>query len=365
MRAAVYHGTRDVRVEDVPAPGAPGQGELLLEVARCGICGTDVAEFLAGPHLIPQRPHPATGRALPLTIGHEFTGRVLAAGPGAAGFRAGDRVASSAVVTCGECRPCRRGRPNLCERYHALGLQGDGGLAEQVLVPARSCVPVAPGCSDDNAALAQPLAIALHAFRQTPRRPDGAMLLLGAGGIGALYLAVAKSRGCRVLVADPDPVALERARALGADATLDLRSEPLAQGLVRWAGEDSVATIVECSGRAESLAAAAPLVEPGGALVLVGHQRGAVALDLLSLTVREVTVATSQALVNEVDLPAAAELLAGQDLAPLLVDRVIPLEGVVPDGLLAFARGEVHGKVLIDPGRPHGEPPAGRGEWRA
>jgi len=349
MRAAVYHWREDVRIDDVPVPLGPGPGELLLEVLRCGICGTDVAEFQTGPHLIPRTPHPVTGRAVPLTIGHEFTGRVAAVGPGVQGYAAGDRAASSAVVPCGECRFCRRGQSNLCERYHALGLQADGGLAEFVRVPAASCAQVADGCSDENAALTQPLAVAMHAFHQTPHRSGEAMLVLGAGGIGSLYLAVAKSRGRTVYVADIDPLALRRSEALGADGVIDLRQEGLGDGLRRRTGEGTVATLVECSGRDDALAAAATLVQRGGTLMLVGLQTRTVALDLHALVVNEVTVATSQALVNAVDLPAAAGLLAERDLAPMLVDRVIALEDLVGGGLVASAKGEVHGKVLIDP----------------
>ena len=347
MRAAVYHGREDVRIEQVAAPQPPGEGELLIEVSRCGICGTDVAEYLKGPHLIPRTPHAVTGRALPLTMGHEFAGRVVAAGPGTGTFAPGDRVASSAVVTCGRCRYCLRGQSNLCTRYHALGLQGDGGLAEFVRVPAASCVAMGPDCSDDNAALTQPLAIAMHAFRQTPHRAGEPMLVLGAGGIGSLYIAVARSHGVRVIAADVDAAALSRAEDLGADRVVDLRAEGLADGVRRIAGEASIATVVECSGREAALLAAAPLVQRGGTLMLVGLQTSPVALDLHSLVVQEVALATSQALVNDVDLPAAARLLAERDLAPLLVDRVIPLEDLVPAGLAASAAGEVHGKVLI------------------
>ncbi len=347
MKAAVYHGREDVRIGDIHAPREPGAGQLLVSVARCGICGTDVAEYLTGPHLIPRAPHPASGRSVPLTIGHEFTGRVVAVGPGVEGFAPGDRVASSAVVPCGKCRFCRRGQTNLCEGYHALGLQADGGLAELVLVPQGSCALIGDGCTDDNAALTQPLAVAMHAFHQTPHRSGEPMLLLGAGGIGSLYLAVAKSRGQTVYVADPDPVALGRAEALGADGVADLRNEELAGALRRLTGEPSAATVVECSGREDALKAAVPLVERGGTLMLVGLQTRPATLDLHRLVVDEITVATSQALINAVDLPEAARLLSERELAPWIVDRVIPLADLVKDGLVASAKGEVHGKVLV------------------
>src|SRR4051794_9130944 len=120
MRAAVYHGPGDVRIEARRDPPAPGGGELLLDVLRASICGTDAAEYDHGPVLAEP----------PLVLGHELVGRVVAVGPGVGGIAAGDRVVTGAGVSCGTCARCTEGRTNLCERYFTLGLQADGGLAE-------------------------------------------------------------------------------------------------------------------------------------------------------------------------------------------------------------------------------------------
>ena len=129
MRAAVYHGRGDVRVQDVPVP-AISEDEILLEVTAVGICGTDAHEYAHGPTMFPiDAPHPVTGHSGPMIPGHEFAGRVAALGAGVDGLGVGDRVATGAGISCGECFPCRRGRSNLCRRYATLGLQRNGGLA--------------------------------------------------------------------------------------------------------------------------------------------------------------------------------------------------------------------------------------------
>ena len=144
MKAAVYHGPKDIRIESVPDPGRPGATEVVLEVVRAAICGTDSAEWDHGPLLA--RP--------PVVLGHEFVGRVIALGDQVQDRTIGDRVVSGAGVSCGTCEWCRAGRTNLCARYHTLGLHVNGGLAEFVTTPAAICRPVPDTIGDSAAAMA-------------------------------------------------------------------------------------------------------------------------------------------------------------------------------------------------------------------
>src|SRR6266851_4242946 len=172
MKAAVYHGRRDVRIEERPVPTGPGRGEVVLEVLMAGICGTDAGEFAHGPLLIPlDAQHPANGHCGPVILGHEFVGRIVAMGPEVEGLAVGQRVVPGAAWWCGQCRWCLEGRSNLCAQYFVLGLHADGGLAELAKVPARMCYMVPTRCSDESAAMAQPLAIALHAVHQSGVQP--------------------------------------------------------------------------------------------------------------------------------------------------------------------------------------------------
>ena len=143
MQAALWHARDDVRVEEVPEPGAPGPGEVIIRVGACGICGTDLEEYRAGPLFIPVgRPNSLTGRQAPIILGHEFAGEVVEVGRGVTEFRPGDRVAPDVLLYCGTCYWCRRHQVMLCEKMAALGLSGDGGLAEYCRAPAAMCRPV-------------------------------------------------------------------------------------------------------------------------------------------------------------------------------------------------------------------------------
>jgi threonine dehydrogenase-like Zn-dependent dehydrogenase len=145
MRAAVYHGQRQISVEDVPEPRVQ-PGTVKVAVDWCGICGTDLHEYLEGPIFVPpaDSPHPITGESLPLTMGHEFAGRVSEVGEGVRGFGEGDPVAVEPVINCGQCPECRRGDHHLCRKLGFVGLSGwGGGFSEFVVVPERLAYPLA------------------------------------------------------------------------------------------------------------------------------------------------------------------------------------------------------------------------------
>src|SRR5258707_10443325 len=195
MRAAVFHGAGDVRIEAVAAPGEPGPGEVLIAPSMAAICGTDASEFSHGPHMIPLHTrHPGSGHVGPLVLGHEFVGRVEAVGDGVRSVTVGDRVVSGAGVSCGECAWCRAGRTNLCASYYTLGLSAPGGLAEQVMSPASICVPVPDAVADEGAAMAQPLAVGIHALDRGGVGPGQTVAVLGVGGIGAFIVGAASTR---------------------------------------------------------------------------------------------------------------------------------------------------------------------------
>src|SRR6266545_4086845 len=208
VRAAVFHGPRDVRVENVPDPAAPAADEVVLEVIRAAICGTDASEWDHGPVLC--RPG--------VVLGHEFVGRVVDLGNGVTDLREGDRVVSGAGISCGCCPWCLRSRTNLCAEYRTLGLQVDGGLAEYVTSPAAICRRVPDGCDDDAAAMTQPLAVALHALSRVAQAPDETVAVIGAGGIGSFIIAGASRRAAegRVVAIDIDAERLATASDLGA-----------------------------------------------------------------------------------------------------------------------------------------------------
>src|SRR5260221_6426662 len=339
MKAAVYHGRRDVRIEDRPDPTGPGKGEVLLEVLMGGICGTDAGEFEHGPLLIPlDARHPASGHGGPVILGHEFVGRIAAVGPEVEGLMVGQRVVPGAAWWCRQCRWCAEGRSNLCAQYFVFGLHADGGLAVLAKVPARMCHVVPTRCSDESAAMAQPLAIALHALRSSGVKPGQVLVLIGVGGIGSLILAAAQAQGISpILALDVDEQRLERAARLGAAFLVNTRREDPAHAMRRLSGSVGADVVIEASGAPPAPEQALTLVRRGGRVLLVGLQEAPCALDLRAMVLREIELLCSNGHVCDVDLPAALTLLATTDLARKVVDQVIALDALVEDGLLPLA----------------------------
>jgi (R,R)-butanediol dehydrogenase/meso-butanediol dehydrogenase/diacetyl reductase len=349
MRAVVFHGREDVRFEEVAPPSAPPPGSVLLDVTMASICGTDAAEFAHGPLLIPlHAPHGGSGRGGPTVLGHEFTGRVAGVGAGVEDLAPGARVVCGAGVSCGHCAWCRAGRTNLCERYYTLGLHADGGLADQVVVPAAICVGVPDACSDQSAALAQPLAVAFHAADRARIAAGETVAIVGVGGIGGFVVASARARGAAlVLAVDVDAARLAVAESLGADAGVDGGTDAV-EAIRTATGGTGVDVVVEASGTAAGLAIAIAAVRRGGRLLLVGLHEQARSVDLFDLTIREIEVLTTLAHVCARDLPDAVALLAQGTLAARVVDRVIDLADVVEDGLVPLAERRAHGKILVE-----------------
>jgi (R,R)-butanediol dehydrogenase/meso-butanediol dehydrogenase/diacetyl reductase len=339
MKAAVYHGRGDIRIESVPEPSVR-PGEVVLEVLRSAICGTDASEWSHGPLLA--RP--------PVTLGHEFVGRVVEVGDGVADLRVGDRIVSGAGVSCGECEWCRAGRINLCAAYYTLGLHVNGGLAELVTTPASICRRVPEGCSDDAAAMAQPFAVALHALRRSAVEPGQTCAVIGVGGIGAFIVASAAAHGISPLIAvDIDDERLETARLLGADQALNARGHDLAELILSATGGEGAHVLIEASGAPEAPGAAIEATRRGGRILLVGLQSEPREIDLFSLTVHEIEVTTTLAHVCDVDLPESLEIISRSDLASTVLDRVISLDELVDEGIRPLAEGTARGKIVVDP----------------
>jgi (R,R)-butanediol dehydrogenase/meso-butanediol dehydrogenase/diacetyl reductase len=351
MRAAVFHGQGDIRLEDVPEPRCAPH-ELVLEVAAVGVCGTDAHEFATGPHMFPvHAQHPVSGHLGPMIPGHEFTGVVTQVGVDVKGFAIGDLVASGAGVSCGECVQCRRMRTNLCERYSTIGLQCNGALAEYVAVPAAICLQVAPyGLPADAAALAQPMSIAVHAMRRGRLEANDEAVIVGAGGIGAFLTFAAASVTDRLAVIDLDEQRLKIADALGAPHVLQTGNSDEAQQAMRdWDINPTV--VYEVSGTVPGLRTALGLLPRGGRLVLVGLQGAPVEWDVRTLSLIEHEVIGTNAHVFATDMPTSLELLASRqapwsDIAPV----ALALDELVDQGLRPLAeRRSTRIKTLIDP----------------
>lgn len=351
MRAAVFYGRGDVRVQEVP-DAKIGPGELLLKVAAVGICGTDAHEYSSGPHMFPiEHAHPVSGHVGPMIPGHELTGVVIDKADDVAGFEPGALVVSGAGISCGKCFWCRRSMTNLCEHYSTLGLQQNGALAQYVAVPASICIDASKlGITADTAALAQPMSIAVHAMRRGRLEPDESAVILGAGGIGAFLTFAVADRCGSVVVSDLDPQRLQIAGDLGATHTVQVGGE---QTVAEVLGANGIipSVIYEVSGSAAGFELALRLAPRGSRVVMVGLQHGSMNVNARDVSLREVEMIGTNAHVCSLDLPEALRLLASRpggwtDVAPV----ALSLDDLVEEGLRPLAeRRSTRIKTLIDP----------------
>ncbi len=348
MRAAVYHGPRDLRIERVPRP-LPAPGEILMRVHANGICGTDASEFTA-PQMYPLHArHPLTGHEGPLIPGHEFAGSVEEVGECVEGFTEGETVVTGAALWCGECPQCRTGRTSICAQYATVGLHRDGGLAEFVRVPAHIVFHASEfGLDGDLSVLTQPMAIAVHALRRGRPCAGQNVLVIGAGGIGAFLIYALAQCGARVVVSDVAAERLTIARRLGAVETIRAGEAPTAA--LQQLGF-TPALVFEVTGTDDGTAVAIDAVAPGGRIVTVGIAKHSVPIDARRVTTKELEIIGTNALIGREDVPEAARLLALEpalwsDVAPV----AIPLDRVVEDGIVPMLEGSAPQiKLLVDP----------------
>lgn len=346
MKALLLDAPGSLVMEDLDEP-VPAAGELLIRVAACGICGSDVHGYDG-----------SSGRRIPpLVMGHEAAGVVAACGAGSHRFAVGERVTFDSTVYCGECFFCRRGEINLCDRREVVGVscqefRRNGAFAELVVVPERIVHRLPDSMEFADAAMLEAVAVALHAVHLTPMAPDSTVLVIGAGMIGLLIAQSLAATGCRkILIADVDESRLKLARNLGTEPAIQTLLASGAelvkavQAVTEGRGADAV---LEAVGRDETVATAIDAVKKGGTVTLVGNITPTVTLPLQKVVSRQIRLQGSCASSGE--YPEAIALVSeGRIRVKPLITAVATLE----DGAEWFAR--LHGrepglmKIVLDP----------------
>jgi threonine dehydrogenase-like Zn-dependent dehydrogenase len=312
MRALVATGSHRVEIVAIPQP-APRPDEVIVKVAACGICGSDV-------HRIEHE-----GAAVGDILGHEFAGLVTARGSAVPGWPEGSPVAVNPLGSCGSCANCRAGLPLHCPHAPNLGLNAPGGFADYVAVPARQLVALPARLDVTLGARAEPLAVGMGAVGRAHPEPGSDALVLGAGSIGLNVILALRLAGVRRIVAiDPSPARRAMASVLGADAALD----PAAAVLADYAEEHGYqfASAYDCAGTAAALTTMAPVMAPGGSVLLIALTLRPVPLDVRLAIRKGLHVIGSSAFVPSVYERAVAHLVAGDVPAERMVNARIPLE---------------------------------------
>jgi propanol-preferring alcohol dehydrogenase len=338
MRAIRYHGPRKpLRLEQIPTP-APGPGDVLVRVNAAGVCHTEL-HFLSGLLDL---------GVAPLTLGHEIVGRIEAVGEGVARERVGERVILYYYAGCGRCPHCLRGDENLCDALRAEhGFVTDGGFAEYVRVPARNAVPLPDAIGDAEAApIGCGVTTAVHAANLAGVGLGDSVVVYGVGAVGYGLVQVARLRGARVIAVGRTPEKLERARALGADATVRAGVEDVAARVRELTGGRGADVVFELVATRETMAASSRALAKRGRLVFVGYSEDTFEIHPIQLVVGE-QVVTASVGNTLAELQAAVELVAAGRVKTV-VDRVLPLERF-QEGIDALAAGRLVGRAVLAP----------------
>jgi 2-desacetyl-2-hydroxyethyl bacteriochlorophyllide A dehydrogenase len=298
VHAATFYGPRDMRIEQLPDP-APGPAEAVVRVRSAGICGGDLHEYRAGVQLYPT-PYPRPAQ------GHELAGTVLAVGAGVERVTLGDRVAVQPMISCRVCKACREGRPSLCAQLEHLGVARPGGFAELCLAPAENLFVLPPEVSDDEGALLDCTAVAVHALARVPVAHGARVAVLGAGAIGLAVARLAKLSGGHVTVVATRPGPLAVALALGVDSVVDL-------GAGEHAPSDAD-VVFETAGGSTLLERAVAAAGAGATIGLVGEAFEAQPLEPAAVLHRELTLAFVWSHDGQAEYERALELAAGGDM---------------------------------------------------
>jgi (R,R)-butanediol dehydrogenase/meso-butanediol dehydrogenase/diacetyl reductase len=358
MKAAVWYGRRDVRIEDIPEPSSPGPGEVKLKVGWCGICGTDLHEYAAGPIFTQvNTPHPLSGRLAPLTPGHEFAGTVVEMGPGVTGFSVGDRVSPNPLLRCGECAYCKQGLPHLCTAIGFMGCHSDGGFGEYVNVnvtrganPVPVLYKLPDNVSLEVGAMVEPLAVGVHATKRGKLAEGESVVIVGAGPIGICTTLAAKAaKAGQIIVLEPAAGRRAFAEEAGATAVIDPKSTDAVkavQDLTNGLGADCS---FECVGAEAPLKLALSTLRKDGRAVVIGIFEHPAAADYFDIVFFEKTIIGTFAYRDEFD--AVIEMLADGRLQPdPMVTGRIGLPDLVAGGFEELlVNKEQNVKILVSP----------------
>jgi L-iditol 2-dehydrogenase len=343
MKALLLSEYNKLEVADLPRPSA-APGDVLVQVAACGICGSDVHGYDG-----------SSGRRIPpLVMGHEAAGVIAEVGEGVTRFAVGDRVTFDSTVYCGTCDYCLKGEINLCDNRQVVGVSTPdfrraGAFAEFVTVPERIVYRLPDALSFAEAAMLEAVSVALHAIAVSDLKGGETTLVIGAGMIGLLILQAARAGGCsRIFVADVDATRLKLAKDSGADVTILASGSEMVNEVLRLTNGAGVDLVLEAVGRDETVTASIDAVRKGGTVTLVGNITPQVTLPLQKVVSRQIRLQGSCASAGE--YPQAIELISnGKIRVTSLITAIAPLS----DGARWFER--LHSrepnlmKIVIDP----------------
>ena len=353
MKAARYYDRGDIRVDELPEPEV-APGTVGVDVAWCGICGTDLHEYLEGPIFAPAhgQTHPISGEGLPVTLGHEFSGVVYAVGDGVDDLEVGQHVVVEPYIIRDDVDTGPESRDyHLSPDMNFIGLAGrGGGLGEKVVVQRRWVHPIDNSVPLDQAALIEPLSVGYHAVERSGAKAGDVALVGGAGPIGLLTAAVLKAQGVTVAISELSPLRREKALEAGvADYALDPSAVDVADEVRKVTDGKGADVAFECSSVQAVLDTLMDALRPTGVLVVVSIWGRRADFDMHTLVMKEIDLRGTIAYVNSHPATIALVESGKIDLSPFITGR-IGLEGLVDEGFdTLINRNETAVKILVSP----------------
>lgn len=349
MKAALWHGRQDVRIEDVDEPKVK-PGYVKLKIRCCGICGTDLHEYSAGPIVTTTEPHPLTGEKVPVIMGHEFVGDVIEVGPNVDRIKVGDRVAADSFINCGRCHSCKQGKYHLCATRGVNGFHGiTGGFADYTIAPEYQLYKLPDGLSYEEGAMSDPIAVGVHAMAQGGMLPGKSVGIFGAGPIGLSVLQVARASGASLIVASEIYQARKNlAKKLGASMVLNPVEGNVVESILKATEGRGLDIAFECVGAEPSLLDAINSTRADGTVVLIGVSEKPAIIDTNLLLFWEKRIVAS--LGYRYDFPAALALMAsGRIDTDSMITKKIPLSKLVSDGFEELRHNLEQIKIMVYP----------------
>jgi L-iditol 2-dehydrogenase len=337
MKQVELHAPGEIRLLEVEKPKA-GSGEVLMSIARAGICGSDLHAY-HGRHPYIQ---------LPVVPGHEFSGTIIELGKGVTQFKVGQRVTVEPSLVCGTCYNCKHGRYNICNHLKVIGCQTTGAFAEYLAVPANKVLALPDTMTWEQAAMIEPLAVGVHAGRIGRIQPGEKVLVMGAGTIGLMAMEAAKILGAEsVMITDLLQDRLDLAAKLGADFTINPKTQNLDDEIQKVFGPDGADVIMECVGSAVTARDAIRLARKGTRIVVAGVFEEPVPVDLGLVQDHELQLLGTLMYLND-DFPFAMDAIcSGKARVEPLITHRFPLEEAAKAFAVADSRKEAIKVMLV------------------
>ncbi|WP_432524015.1 zinc-dependent alcohol dehydrogenase [Kineococcus sp. SYSU DK006] len=341
MRAGIISGRRQLEFKTFSRPSIAAPGTAVIDIALCGICGSDVSAYRDGEG------YP------PFLSGHEWVGTVVDVGSDVHGLHRGDRVIAATPPACGRCPMCLAGHAERCAELTALSFgthpltPEHGAYAERITMPVEALVQVPDGVSDEQAVMVEPATVALHAVRLQPIRLGDAAVVIGAGPVGLFAAQMLRLAGARAVTV-VEPRARRRALALELGANTAVAPDDAGDAVLAATSGIGADVVLDCVGTESALRSAVELSRPGGTVVMVGVATGAVSISPLSWLSKEITLRASLAHLNHEFAMTMSFMESGQLRSEPMRERTIGLDGL-EEALSSLASGGDEIKVVVDP----------------